>query len=576
MTRRWPVPGLADRFGVRLGLILTLALAPVGIIALVQSAGIGAEVRARTETALAGETLRAAAAQLGRIADAQGLARGLSITVPSLDSGACAKLLQSLAGPDQTYGFIAFYGADGVARCASSGMMADVSRRPFFLDFRADPKPMLRMVRSDPNAPPDLMVAIAPVPGQGGAAGFVIVAPAQTRMLEAPDADRDFALLLFDRNGNILSANMPMATIGAMLPSDRDPRQMASQPEGLFPAAAAGGGRRLYSLNALMPDEIYALGSWPDRRGHTQLLNDMSPLLLPAAMWAMCLFAAWLAAELMVTRHMRRFRRAITSFAEGNRRLRPMRFAHAPLEIREAADAFEHMTDTILKDEAELENSVREKEALLREVHHRVKNNLQLMASIINLQIRRTRSDEAKTIMRRLQDRMLSLATIHNNLFHTANVTEVETAPLFAGIVDQIVVSGAGAGKRFDVDASFDPVSMSPEQVVPLALLITEALGWAMKTADGAGPGLPRIALSLRQTAGGMLVLTVVNPLADEAGLSEQDHDDSALGNQLIHAFALQLGGSFHRDIADGRQVQRLEFQLKPMGAIPPGTVPQG
>ena len=72
----------------------------------------------------------------------------------------------------------------------------------------------------------------------------------------------------------------------------------------------------------------------------------------------------------------------------------------AAVEIRDVGEAYLKMTDTILHDEAELENMVHQREVLLREVHHRVKNNLQLISSIMNMQMRQSHSSEAKLLMK--------------------------------------------------------------------------------------------------------------------------------------------------------------------------------
>lgn len=569
--------GLLDRFGVRLGIILSLAMAPVGIIALVQTANIDATSRARTEAVLSGRTLQAAAAPLSYLSQVRGAAQGLAVNLAAATVQSCETLVKAVTGPDRAYAFAAFYGLDGKARCASGDRMADVSDRPFFSDYITRLQPDLRMIRSDVHLAPDTLVALAPVMASDNRPqGFVAIAPYPERVQNGSES-ASFSLVLFDRRGDILSGIESPAALSDLLPKDVTLSSLAMGTDTLFAGQSTGGQRMLYSANTLVPGQIFALGAWPERRQAWDILNGMSPLFLTLATWCACLMAAWAGAELMVTRHMRRFRRAMAAFAKGDRRLKPIRLEQAPAEIRGAAEAFDYLTETILRDEAELENSLHEKEVLLREVHHRVKNNLQLMASIINLQLRRTRSDEAKRVMRRLQDRMLSLATVHNSLFHTANLTEVRADPLFAGIVDQIIVSGAGAGQRLTVDSTFDPIIMSPEQVVPLALLLTEVLGRAMKTAPPPqGDILPRIILSLRREGAEAASLTVESDVDPAAEGDEADRDDSALGNQLIHAFALQLEGIFRRDIHGTRQVQRLEFPYKSPGTVSNGQTPQG
>lgn len=545
--------GFADKFGFRLGLILVLALAPVGILALVRSASIEGEIRARTEAALAGQTLRAAAPVLDQLSQAKGLASGLAGTVAGQNASSCTALMQALVGGDSGIAVAALYDAAGTFRCGSIGSPERVSPR----------SPIQTALVEGAETP--LIIANA-----GPEAGLVAVAMHQ---LPRPGNENDaaMALILFDADGNVLSSNLLGAEVANSLPQGRDLVALSEQPPGMFVAETPGGPRRIYSLNELIADRVFALGSWPDQRNPVETVNAMSPLIIPAATLAACLIAAWMAAEMMVTRHMRRFRRAITAFSRGDRKIDRLEMPHAPGEIRQAAEAFGQMTDTILQDEAELEDAVRQREALLREVHHRVKNNLQLMASILNLQIRRTRSDEAKKIMRRLQDRMLSLATVHNSLFHTASLTEVQADRLFAGIVDQVIVANTSLGLSTEIETDFGPLLMSPEQIVPLALLLTEALGRAIRDASAqAQDRTARIRVSLRRTEGDTVILTISHAIPADGQPTEpemRENDDIVLGNQLIHAFALQLAGTYRQDREAGQEVQSVRFQLAPAAA---------
>lgn len=553
--------GLADRFGVRLGLILTLALAPVGILAIVRSAGIDSEVRARTEAALAGQTLRAAAPVLDQLSRAKGLASGVASAVVAvmtdtpddLDDAVCLRLMQAVADDDHSITVAALYDENGQLNCGLPGSPSQVwpSDAVQTAVVEGIEVPLVVMPAGPPQGPATAHVAVA-------------LRPADTA-LPPPGSDPDsidasMTLMLFDAAGNVLTTNVPNTEIWQYLPRYQDLTRLGETPAHMFASPSNDGKGRIYSLNPLIPDRVYALGSWPDQRNPVEVVNAMSPLIVPAATWAVCLLAAWLAAELMVTRHMRRFRRAIAAFSRGNRKIDPLDLRQAPSEIRQAAEAFSQMTDTIMRDEAELEDALRQREALLREVHHRVKNNLQLMASILNLQIRRTRSDEAKKIMRRLQDRMLSLATVHNSLFHTASLTEVQADRLFLGIVDQVIVANASQGQPPEIEAEFAPLLMSPEQIVPLALLLTEALGRAIRSgSQGAADQIARIRVILRHEDDASITLTVTHHLA-EPDLRESD--DIALGSQLIHAFAMQLGGTYRFDRQGEDEVQSLNFRL--------------
>jgi hypothetical protein len=143
-------------------------------------------------------------------------------------------------------------------------------------------------------------------------------------------------------------------------------------------------------------------GTWKEVSGKARarwgkITDDewTQPAVFPALMRAVSLVVAFVAAELLVTRHIRDLRAAIMRFAQGHRASTDPDMSLAPGEIRDATEAFVQLTETIRRDEADLEHALLRKEGLLREVHHRVKNNLQLIASIISLQIRETGSGKA-------------------------------------------------------------------------------------------------------------------------------------------------------------------------------------
>jgi two-component sensor histidine kinase len=262
-----------------------------------------------------------------------------------------------------------------------------------------------------------------------------------------------------------------------------------------------------------------------------------------------------LAAERLVTRHIRVLRDSITSFAHGARQVGELDMTGAATEIRDVANAYLKMTDTILHDEAELEDIAYQREVLLREVHHRVKNNLQLIASIMNMQMRQARNPEARALLKSLQDRVMSLATVHRELYQTSGLTSVRADELLAQIVRQTLGIASGPERRFDVVTSFDELRLTPDQAVPLSLLLTEALTNAIKYSHGENGNPPWIEITLKRDNASGAVLEITNSISASAAPAPAV-EGTGLGADLLAAFAMQLGGRC------GTEVTKVRYRL--------------
>ncbi|OYU17780.1 MAG: histidine kinase [Rhodobacteraceae bacterium PARR1] len=527
-----------DSFAVRLGLVLTLALLPVGLMAMIQSAKVVAEARARSEAALAGETLRAVRPHLALIQQA----RGAVAVLAGLDPATCGAVLPHVMKMPGGIVFAGLYDPTGRRLCGAGAS-------PALLPPSPEPGPTVSVARLERHG--SILLALAPMEDGTGFAAF---APRNPPL--PASTTQDFVLLLFDGAGGVLTSFPSGFGRSSVLPSGPSlldlAAGLASTGSNSFTARTAAGPERAFSVVELVEGRLYALGSRPLQ---TPFLGDYGTVpvaLFPALMWAVSLIAAWIAAETLVTAHIRHLRRALIAFAGGNRKVEAMDLRYAPPELRETAEAFLRMTQTILQDEARQEDSLRQKEALLRELHHRVKNNLQLIASIVNIQLRRIRTDEARHALTSLQDRMLGLATIHDRIYQTTDLSEVSVHRLFPGIVDKILRRAGARDHGLRVETSFDALDLPLDKAVPLALLLTEAVSDAVRHVTPIDGVAPVLRVSFHRGTGDEVVLEVINT-TDSATASAVTGDyTSGIGAQLLRGFVGQLGGTFDRTVADG------------------------
>ncbi|MEC8669561.1 MAG: histidine kinase, partial [Pseudomonadota bacterium] len=147
-----------------------------------------------------------------------------------------------------------------------------------------------------------------------------------------------------------------------------------------------------------------------------------------------------------------------------------------------------------------------------------------------------------KSTLRRIQDRVMGLATVHSNLYHTARLANLRADGLLEDILDQIVFSALPQDSKVEVEVDIEEVVLSPEQAVPLSLLATETVTNAIKYMGAVEQGTkPWIRISLRNTGEGTCSFAV----SKSKGIRDPETELTAstgLGRQLIDAFAMQLG----------------------------------
>ena len=561
---------LSQTLGFRLAFLLAIALLPLGAVSALQAAAMLKETRARSEAALMGETMRAAQSDLLVVQQARGAVAALAQAVRPLlaDPAACSAMMRSVVRESGLYSIATFTNAEGRMSCASSSVGADVSRSSGFLRAMDSRQPMILLDdRGELSGQPVIVVTQPVFDAANTLTGFVSVSlPHEALAARAGVATTASQpeLLTFNGDGDILTSTAPTGEQDRVLPSDRSLEALGLEGQDVsFTARAEDGSMRSFAVIPIVPDLLYALGSWESESKAVWYLRALPSITLPLVMWLACLIVAFLSVERLVTRHVRSLRSAMSGFGDGKRIVGRLQMANAPSEIRDLAETFETMTDTILHDEAEMEDMIHQKEVLLREVHHRVKNNLQLIASIMNMQMRQARSVEAKTLMKSLQERVMSLATIHRGLYQTSGLTDIRADELLVDITRQVVQMATGPGRQIGLEHSFADVRLTPDQAVPLSLLLTEALANALKYA-GSHDGYPKMWVAMWREGGSQAVLEVKNTVGPRPA-SSASVEGTGLGAQLLTAFSQQIGGKVDILHDERSYTLRVAFDVRPL-----------
>ena len=540
-----------DRLGVRVVAMLSIALLPIGLISLYQTRSVVEKADALARSAYLGQTVTATERQSDLIHEGFASARVLGGAILTMrdDQATCSSLMNGFIRSHPAFALALYVEPSGVTRCNSRNQPADVRNSPTFRDMAEQPRPLMNSADSGMVSKQSVMVIAQPVFENGKYLGFISLSLPRANARFEPEflgPTKPVDLITINVRGDVLLSMGDFATAQNRIPAFRDLSSQLYRQFNSFRATDKDGVVRVYSITPIVPGVVFAISVWPaDVAAKDGSLINRSAMAFPLLMWLVSLVVAYFAVHRLVIRHVRSLRQKMRRFGATYSHQDPgiLVAANAPAELTQIEETFDNMVERITRDTAELENNLHEKNVLLKEVHHRVKNNLQLIASIINMEVRKAEDPRTKSTLRRIQDRVLGLATVHSNLYHTARLANLRADGLLEDILDQVLRSALPQNAAAEVDVHVEEVILSPDQAVPLSLLATETVTNAIKyfgrPEDGGKPWI-RIALT-RQGEDGCRFM-VENSKGEAIESDQPRAGGSGLGRQLIDAFASQLG----------------------------------
>nr|WP_321985117.1 sensor histidine kinase [uncultured Lichenicoccus sp.] len=217
---------------------------------------------------------------------------------------------------------------------------------------------------------------------------------------------------------------------------------------------------------------------------------------------------------------------------------------YMPTELRELSHAFTQATRSLARHEDNLREAETKQALLIKEIHHRVKNNLQIIASLLNLQANRIRQPEARAEFASARDRVRALATLHRYLYSEGELQTLNMRSFLHELCGQLFQAiGEREGRRIRLEIEAPEIAMSTDQAVPLSLVVTEAVSNAVKYAFPGGRS-GHVQVSLAPITNGRARLAIEDDgVGIPAGRVETETGiRDGLGIQLIRGFARQLG----------------------------------
>ena len=364
-------------------------------------------------------------------------------------------------------------------------------------------------------------------------------------MMRAANLPKGAVVAVYDRSGNVITTNnkdVGTAIAKAAISSGANNE--------VFYALDRSGDLWRFGNASLMGNSIFVAFAMGESRlfGPTYLhvgLDFALPILMIGFAW----FAIWLATDRQVTQWINYLRRIAAAYRSGHYAIRPD-LAEAPVEFKLLGDALSEMAEGIQDRDRRLREAVEVKSTLIKEIHHRVKNNLQIVMSLLSIQANQVRDQVAKDALLQAQTRINALALVHRILNELEDQSTLDIKQLLEELSHQIAGGMSNDNVRVEVDVTSRVVSGSV--AVALALFTVEALTNIFKHAfPEERQGVIRV--GMQPTPGGKLRLSISD---DGLGFA-MNGTGRSVGSRLIKTFGLQLGGvsSVHSEPGKGTVV---------------------
>lgn len=312
------------------------------------------------------------------------------------------------------------------------------------------------------------------------------------------------------------------------------------------------GSRELPVIQEQGPGEPLNVTDWPIGNGNFYVrvatnrqqitTADRLLLLLPLLMWIAAAIITWSLVGRLLVRPLKRLQKSVLAYRPGEGPLDLPRGLGPSEEIQELRDAFARAIARSEESERETAGALEGQRRLVREVHHRVKNNLQVVASLLNIHGRNANTAEARAAYSGISRRVGALSIVHRN--HFAEMEEnrgISLRPLVSELAAELRGSAPESARGLTIDLELDSVNTTQDVAVAVAFLITEIVEYAILHA----PTEP-VELSLRRTSELTARLALSSPVLVP---DEEDNSEKLQFERIVGGLAKQLRSTLERKL---------------------------
>jgi two-component sensor histidine kinase len=297
-----------------------------------------------------------------------------------------------------------------------------------------------------------------------------------------------------------------------------------------------------YSAAPIFSSSLHAVHAKPNPRLLAQASSMvLDNLVIPILAIVFTSLAIWIATHRLVVHWLESLTRLTDKFAAGEYRGDPAYFEDAPSEIAALSQHLHTMAGAIEQRGNELGAALQAKTNMTLEIHHRVKNNLQLVSSLLHMQSRQLTDPTARLSLDQARSRIGALSEIHRILYEGSNDSEqgeVNLRPLLVQLCYQLRTLHRHLG-NIELTSDIQDHLVPLDVAIPLSLFAVEAITNAFRHAYPGG-NLGKIGLVCR-----VVENEIQLSVTDQGVGFVQNHRAESMGSQLMNAFAAQLGGTF-------------------------------
>jgi two-component sensor histidine kinase len=357
--------------------------------------------------------------------------------------------------------------------------------------------------------------------------------------LAAPQSAGAAGVALVDRDGAPLGGD-PRATAALPVASRLSAAIAAQQPS--FTDTGQNGSTYDFSIRRLTGGTLFAVGAIPFDRTFASLLLDWGEFAAIILIGVVLLLAIWLGGDRWCVRPLRHIQEFAARVARGETTELVPPYPWPP-EMTTVGARVSEMAAAIASREHELKAGLEQRDHMLREIHHRVKNNLQMISSLLNLQAGEIRSPRIRRFFGDAQNRVLTLSILHRHLYERSSWSLVDFQQFISDLVRQISVARPGIERpnpRYTIRAPI--MAVGPDIAIPVGLIVTEAVSRALNH-DFSSVATPEIRIETHERGEEVELVIEDNGRDPPQTVIPAAGSRGNFGLTLIRGLAMQLGG---------------------------------